>query len=91
MAKSLQHLRSAAAENLIRLYEAQEQFDSATPTIQHALKTSFTHATLPDRHQLLLAEARILRKQKKYNEAIFQLVEKIKILFAHFFYYLQLD
>ncbi len=59
-----------AAENLIRLYERNEHFDSALFILNDALANQFTSSSIQTRYALLLAQGRILRKEKKYNEAM---------------------
>lgn len=57
-----------AMENLARLHESNEQYDSALLTIRTALETKFSDS-INSHHTLLLAQGRILRKQRKYGEA----------------------
>lgn len=58
-----------AIENLTRLHEANEHYDSALWTISAALKTIFIDSSAAPHYTLLLAQGRILRKQRKYAEA----------------------
>ncbi len=58
-----------AAENLMQLYEAHEQYDSALIVVRNALMEKFSEPFITKTHVLMLAEGRILRKMKKYSEA----------------------
>jgi len=58
-----------ASGNLIKLYETHEQLDSARIIIKDVLTTEFSDSTIQYQYEFRLAEGRILRKEKKYNEA----------------------
>jgi CHAT domain-containing protein len=58
-----------ATQNLSRLYEVQENLDSALIIIRNALSIPLSNQFVKSLYEIRLAEGRILRKKKKYNEA----------------------
>ncbi|CAN5371830.1 CHAT domain-containing protein [soil metagenome] len=58
-----------AAENLSKLYEAHEQYDSALSILNNALAINFIDPEFHSRDELILAKGRILRKSHQYGEA----------------------
>jgi len=59
---------------LIRLYESNDQYDFALNIVNQALSTNFFFTNDHNNYQLRLAEGRLLRKEKKHNEAIGKLI-----------------
>ncbi len=60
---------NVAAENLSKIYEVHEQYDSALGVVNHALEAKFNEHEIQSRYELKLAQGRILRKSHRYAEA----------------------
>lgn len=61
---------------LLQFYENNDQFEFALNIVNHAMSTAFFFPCDQNNYELRLAEGRILRKEKKYKEAI----EKLALL-----------
>ncbi len=68
---------------LIRLYESNDQYDFALNIVNQALSTNFFFINDHNNYELRLAEGRLLRKEKKHNEAIEKLGLLQKDLFTN--------
>ena len=58
-----------AAENLVRLFEVREQYDSAMIILKKACTVEFTNSVPQDLYELRLEEVRILRKRRSFDDA----------------------
>ncbi len=64
-----------AAENVARIYEVNEQLDSALIVLKNALSIQLSDSSLITTYKMMLAEGRILRKNKNYDEARLALIK----------------
>ncbi len=59
---------------LVRFYESHDQFESALNIVNQALSTTFFFPNDQNNYELRMAEGRLLRKEKKHEEATAKLM-----------------
>ncbi len=69
-----ERMYTVACKELLRWYETHEMFDSALVLVRNSLLTQFADKTIQSAYLSKLDEGRLLRKQKKFEEATLVLV-----------------